>query len=301
MKVLNLTQDDFSNFSYWNSEALRSVGVNCESVKTIPHAFEYANQSRVLTPKQIRNKISEADIIQIMHSDQWALSQCKGKYKRLVVYHTGTKYRQNTAHYNDLFNGVVDISFTDQTEFVGLGMKNEHYIATAIDTDALIPRKSLGDKLVIGHFPSNSVTKGTSKIIEMMQPHLSRCEFVVDTRIVSHDKNIQRIQQCDVYIELFAPEQNGKPYGCFGVTAFEAASMGKIVLTQNLNQHIYQQTYGDQIFLCAETEEHFKNNIEFLLSHRHHIKPMQELHREMMVKRHSLKATGERLKKILNL
>ena len=39
MKVLNISTNDWANYSYSNAVALRSVGVKCDGLKIYPHSF----------------------------------------------------------------------------------------------------------------------------------------------------------------------------------------------------------------------------------------------------------------------
>ncbi len=136
----------------------------------------------------------------------------------------------------------------------------------------------------------------------MLKPFWDKFDVRFDRNIVTHEENLKRMQECDVYIELFAPMQGEKEYGCFGVTAFEAAAMGKLVITQNIYRDVYENAYGDQdaLFTSLLYDNLFEKEIQFL-STTPHMQSMQKLTRETLVKRHSYKATGERLLKLLNI
>jgi len=147
----------------------------------------------------------------------------------------------------------------------GLGMKNETYIATAINTDKFKPiEKTVKNPYLIAHYPSNEIVKGTAKIVEMLQK-IEGANFTLNTDRVNHKAQIERMQGCDIYVELFAPTQRGKEYGCFGVTAFEAAALGKIVFTNNLNQKVYSDAYGDCALVIANTELNFIQKMKWIL------------------------------------
>lgn len=303
MKVINLAFDDYANFSYDNCQALRSVGVYAHSYKRVAHAFSYESQSQVVSAEAIPKLIKDADLVQLMHSDSTWLELCVSLGKRVVVYHTGTGYRMNPDVMNDTFNPHVERSFTDQCEFIGLGMKNETYIATAIDTDRFKPRPWLvNDKYTVAHYPSNPGVKGTLEIIKMMGNVKTPHNFICGTDRVTHIEQMRRMSQCDVYVELFKPEMNGKPYGCYGVTAFEAAAMGKIVVTNNIRPDVYKEAYGDSELFIANTERDFVGALDYILGHNtHYIKTKHLAAREWVVNKHSYKATGARLSKLLNL
>lgn len=298
IKILNISTDDYSNFAHENAKALRSIGVNCEDVKMIPHPFNYESQSVILSQAEILKKIKEFDIIQVFHSDANILELVKlidYKKKKIIVYHTGSRYRSNPNYYNSMFNPVVDLSFTDQCEFIGLGAKNLHYIATAIDTSKF---ENFGHEIKqpykIGHFPSNAEVKGTIKIMEMLTKLSHEFDFAYSLEIVSHKQQYKRMNSCDIYVELFKPELNGKPYGCFGVTAFEAAASGKIVVTQNINEGAYINAYGECPFIICNTEKIFIEKMNNLLSKDSlEISRMQTETYNWVKEKHSYKATGE--------
>lgn len=309
MKILNLSYDDYANFAYENCKALMSVGLNALSLKRVAHPFDYTNESKIASSSEIMKAIERADIVQLFHSDSTWLDYAYKLNKRIMVYHTGTTYRQNPDHCNKIFNDKVERCFTDQCEFIGLGMKNETYIATAIDTEKIKPSISKKFPLpLFAHYPSNPGVKGTEKIREMLESIFEDVSvggdecFDIDTHLLPHKQQLSRMNDCYVYIELFSPMQNNKPYGCFGVTAFEAAALGKIVITNNIHKKVYEDAYGSCALLIANTEEEFKNTIHFILS-----KKGDELHSLMeksytwLVEKHSYKATGERMKKILSL
>lgn len=296
MRILNLCYDDYANFSYENCQALKSVGIECESIKSISHPFNYPNASQIIQNKNyIHKKIDEADVVQLMHSSPEFLPYCVSKNKRIFVYHTGTNYRLNSSHNNSLFNPHVELSFSDQCEFVHLGAKNFVYIATAVNTDIIRHklRPVSKDPYTIAHYPSNSSVKGTDKINEMLKRVPFLFKYNSSTLKASYAEQLERMSDCDIYIELFKPLQNGRPYGCFGVTAFEASAMGKIVITNNFNQDVYEKHYGFCPFQICNTEEKFIETIDALLRYPvSTIKKIQTLNREWIMKNHSYIATG---------
>lgn len=302
MKILSISFDDYANYAHENANALRSVGIDCKDFKRVKHPFDYGTESKVATTDEIKREIAKADIVQLFHSDSTWLELAWSLGKRVFVYHTGTTYRMNPIHCNSIFNDKVERCFTDQCEFIGLGMKNETYIATAINTDKFKPGewKTINPYL-IAHFPSNPTVKGTDKIVEMLQK-IETANFTVNTDKVSHKSQIERMQNCDIYVELFAPFQHGRPYGCFGVTAFEAAALGKIVFTNNIGQKVYSDAYGDCALVIANNEVEFISKMKWILQlDEKHIVNLQEQSREWIVNKHSYEATGNRLKTLLNL
>lgn len=302
-KVINICTDDFANYSFDNCESLKAAGIRAESFKLIKHPFGYTNQSQIVTRQRIISEIDKADVIQLMHTDNFFLNYLIQKKKKFVVYHTGTRYRENSDNFNSFFNPHVFKTFTDQCEFLELGAKNIEYVATAINTDVYAPRPWLSVKpYTIGHFPSNPIVKGTIEIKQMLRLVREKYNLHFDLDKVRHDRQINRMNSCDIYIELFKPTLNGKPYGCFGVTAFEAAALGKIVVTNNINKEAYRKAYGDCALFIANTKEEFLHTIEnLLILPPTKINQFKKESREWILRNHSYKANGERLIKLLEL
>ena len=109
------------------------------------------------------------------------------------------------------------------------------------------------------------------------------------------------MKKCDIYIELHKPHLNDKEYGCYGVTAFEAAAMGKVVVTNNIYPNTYPNAYGcDPEFVIANNDQQLFEKLDMLIHEDNSdILLRQEQHREMIVMKHSYKATGNKLKNIL--
>lgn len=307
MRVLNITNNDWANFGYNNMMALRAAGVDAGGYKFRPHGFSYDNEMNIVDESGIISKIKEADIVQVIHSDFYTWLLCCGKKK--IVYHTGTGYRQAPEHCNEYFNPTAEFCFTDQTEFMNLGAKGIRYMTTAIDVNRIYPKKKISGKIKIGHFPSKTKAnlKGTTEILNMLfeakilYDKSDRFEIITDLKSLPHEEHLGRMQSCDIYVELFAPEQSGKPYGCYGVTAFEAAAMGKIVITQNLNAKVYADEYGGTELLYGNTRELFMSICEILMNmSTEELAIRQEATRQWCVDKHSYLAIGNKLAGYLN-
>ena len=307
MRVLNLSTNDYANFAHDNAKALRAVGVDCVDLKTKAHQLGYTTQSKVSTPQEITKAIDQADLIQIFHSDLHLLSLVKDKSKRVVVYHTGTNYRDNSEKLNKAFNKHVETSIIALSEFSGLGAKNETYVVGAIDCDnAVFDCDVLGitEAVKIAHYPSNPEVKGTREIVKMMLSNRIEYDFdfTYSSNLLGHSEQSDRLSKCHVYIELFKPVLRGKTYGSWGITALEAAKLGKIVITQNLNKDVYFDSYGDCPLLLANTPKQFYDALNVVTTlNPIELKAMQKETFDWVTKNHSYIATGNKIKSILNL
>ena len=298
-RVLNLASNDYANMSHNNAKALRSIGVNCFDYALNKHPFGYESQSDIVTREEIISMVNKFDVIQIFHSCSIILNLVKiGRFKgKLVVYHSGSRYRSEHDKFNELFKHV-NVIITDQTEFIKLCDNDIHYLAPHIELEQTEKRKD--GKLIIGHYPSNSDVKGTEDIKTMLEPFKNYFEIRIDTNIIPHEDNLKRIAECHIYIELFKPELNGKQYGCFGVTAFEATSLGCLVITNDLNMDVYHSVYGLTPFQIANSKESFIETLEQLKEFS--IEQLNELVEYFECdfrNNHSIESTGKRILELI--
>lgn len=295
MKIVNICGFDNANFSHDNANALRSVGVDCEDYILQKHPFNYASQSTLINRGQVWEVCKDADIIQIMHSDIRLVNLCQRlKEKKCVVWHTGSIYRQGYVGINNFFNEFVLASFNALGEFDGLGAKNPYYFVGSIDTDKLQPVYNKGKR--IAHHPSNPTVKGTDNIIRMVNDLDLNLTYSKD--IVNYDVQIERMKQCDIYIELFNLTLGGKKYGSWGITALESACLGKATITNHSTLSVYNRTYGDIGITIANNEFEFKNKL--LELYHGDTNYYGKVSREWVVMNHSYKASGKRLINILS-
>lgn len=296
MKVVNVSSSDWANFSYQFSESLKSVGIDSHSYCLAPHAFAYPKQSTVVGIDDLKGLTLDADFVVVHHSCAELLPYIH--HRKLIHYAAGTKYRQEYQHLNEAFKDAT--TFIALPEFQKL-TDNFHYVVGAIDTDALnVPLKITEKAPVFGHFPSNPGVKGTYEITSTLAEMGVR--YVSSSDRVGYQEQLKRLQECDVYVELLADTQGGKPYGSFGMTALEAAALGKIVITQSNNDDgLYNQTYGFCGLNFAKDKQKLKQHIQVLSNYQgDYLLGQMRVTRDWVVNNHSYKATGERVLKILN-
>jgi hypothetical protein len=292
MYVLNLSSNDYANMSHENANALRSAGVKCDDICMSLHPFGYETQSARRTHLWVKDHFMIYDVIQIFHTDE-TLYELVKSHPNVVIYHTGTRYRENKEYFDRIFEGRKII--TDQCEFL---LHNHEFIYLAPHTNLKPTNKEIG-KLIVGHYPSNQEVKGTKDIERMLKPFMNDFDVRIDTTKVSHEDNLKRVSDCHIYIELFKPELNGNPYGCFGVSAFEATALGCLVLTNNINRAAYENVYGMSPFLITNTEQIFMNTLISLHDREIYEIAKESFHAGFYAK-HGATETGLRIKNILN-
>jgi len=299
-RILNVTSNDWANHAYHNYCSLKSAGVDVDGCKIYPHSFGYTNQLPIVTKKEMQAKIFNGsyDVIQIFNSDPLVPILMKVYKGKVVVHHTGSRYRENPDELNKIFNPIVWKTIHCHSEFFGLGAINENLVTVTIDVDKFTPEYETRTPVVFAHYPSNPEVKGTKTITRIAER--TGVKFKYSAQRVTHEENIQRMRHCDVYIELHNPTINGKKYGHFGNTALEAAAMGKVVITQNLTPDVYRSEYGSTPMFLAKDETHLAEIMLHLNGlNVDEITKLKKAHRKWVQENHSFKAQGERLKKIL--
>lgn len=303
MKILNISQADWAKFQYDNMVALRSVGIQCDSVTMAKHQF-YEEQSECVSDiEALKSRIAQYDVIQFFHDNigLFNLLLPAFKDKKVIAYHTSSEYRRNHATINAVMNPHIYRAVNAMPEFMGRGAKNEVYMVGAVDVDKLCPNERHEGPCWFGHYPSNPQVKGTQNIVDVMDK--TGCMFSHDTKLLPYSQQIERMRSCDVYIEMLTEKDgNGMPYGNFGITALEAAALGKVVVTQLKHPEVYNNAYGFCGLNIANTAEKLRRMVQSLDNYSgEYLKGQQQITRDWVVKNHSYKATGEYyLRKVLS-
>ena len=296
MKVLNITSDDFANLSYQIGECLKSAGVDCTTMKLQPHSFGYTSQSPIVNEDTMLLACRVFDVVQIFHSDLSALNLFRRSKTnaKLIVWHTGTPYRSNHRMMNTMFEGAIEIC--DEASLMHLAIE-PRYVHTGIDTDKIKPVYYKSGEYKFGHFPSNKERKGTASILEALNE--TKVHYIYDDKILATPLYYQRLSECDVYVEMLNRFWHGE-YGNYGVTATDAAALGKIVITQCLYPEVYEEVYGKCELIFVRNQGELIEKIEWInnLSQSDFLN-LQYQTRQWVAKKHNLKTTGERVKSII--
>ena len=230
--------------------------------------------------------------------------------KKVVMQHGGHTYRMSADNANKIYNDFVDATVIQMPDLLGLGAKNEHLIYFPVDTDFIKPtydRKS--KKLIIGHFPSIPKYKGSEQIKQLMGrlkvsslkdkfiycgPKLTESYGREDLEIWL--EHLQRVSYCDVIIDVFCDDVQGRQYGEWGNASFEAAAMGKIVITNSLKIDTYREEYGDCELCIANDLAELEAVLRKLIAmNDSQIFAKQINTRSWVEKKHSIPATAKRL------
>lgn len=286
MKVISLCQDDYANFMYCQHLAMLSVGIQSECYKTQPHVYKYPEQATVIKTRRIETM--KADVYLIFHTNTTLVQYINTQNNPTIIYvHTGTRFRQAPRRYTDETKANGNIICLPEFKF---HLPNADYIVGTIDTRIIQIRPAITNRFA--HYPSNAEVKG-SVVIEKVCRNLG--VNLLTGPNTNYQAHLTRLKHCDIYIEMFKTEQNGKNYGSFGMTALEAASMGKVVITNNTTgQQLYEQTYGNCELVICNTEQELSDTIKYYKDAPTTIKGRSTL--EWFKQNHSFEATGTRFK-----
>jgi|LSQX01.2.fsa_nt_gb glycosyltransferase involved in cell wall biosynthesis len=300
MKVVLLCNNDWANVAYVYEKCLREVDIDAISFSSKKHHYGYPEQAILWKNiNDIKSYVEECDVLIFVHSE-YIETGVDLNNKIISVIHTGSRYRQNSKKINDIFNPLVDITFSGG-DVLGMGAKNEVWIQPAIDIKKIQPfyYKSK-DKTIIAHYPSGS--KGYP-IINDVIGKLNRKNFMFkyDPINVSWEDNLKRMSECDIYIEEMNSDQNGIPLYIFGIQAIEAASLGKIVCSRFPMFDKYEETFGECGLIPTNTPEILKEKLEeFLSMDDSDFIELQKKSRRWVENCHSYKVIGKRFKTIFN-
>ena len=294
MNVLLISRNDWANVGFQYSKSLKSIGVDAIMLIMRKHKFNYPEQGILCTDiGKIEKYVNESNIIHFLHS-QYPIPSINLKGKKVVVSHTGSKYKKNYKKLNTLFNSFVDLTIVGSGLY-GKGAKNEHWIpGGVVDTNLLQPvYERSSDKIIIDHFPSNPKGKGSDIIQSIFKKISGNYEFNYSDKRIKWSDNMERIKKCDVYIERFA-ENTG-----FGIAAIEAAALGKIVIATYAFEQKYKETTGEFGFISVRTRQEMIKEIERIISlPDDKILELKKKSRGWAEKYHSYEAVGNRLMKL---
>jgi hypothetical protein len=319
--VLMLTYNDWANTGFRFARMLReNLGLNVIQFKGIQHRFRYPKQAnihpditrgRVLSNNPIIVEVKRGEITKLMedakviHFTASTIIEAgtRADQANKIIQHGGTTYRSQPDRVNEVCNGFADAAIIQCPDLFGLGAFNENLIYYPVDTDYIKPddyRRKHSGRLTVGHWPSSPESKGTADILRIVAEYDKLIDYVGVTDIEPHnlpwDAHLERVRSVDVLIETFKPTLWGKGFGEWGNQCLEAAAMGKIVITNSVNEDIYRREYGECPLLIANNEAQLRYQLDKLSwMTDDDLIDLKAMHRDWAVEKHSLTATAERL------
>jgi hypothetical protein len=319
-RTLLMPYDDYSNCGYHMTAALNSVGHYTLGAKWVKHYFGYPNELPLLKTKASINGLYRGSDIIVYFHNRWIFGsgardtrvfRLKDKYGKLFSFFVGSReYRADPDGYNSFYNGFINFSLCHTPELMPLGLKNPHWYIPPLNTDELRPVYLIDDgPLKIAHFPNgpqNKNTKSINKVIKSLRKE--GLPFIYMHRSSSYTKGLHRtwvdyikqISLCDVYVESQAYTLDNKKLGMWGVTALEAAALGKIVVTCFNFQEEYKALHGVPCEMVASNSEvELYDTLKGLIKmHKGLLRRKAEDTRLWVEKVHSYQPSGIRLVEI---
>lgn len=316
LDVLMLTGTDLANMEWRFYNCLKMLDLNVRAFKAAKH-MKYGNEIETI-PMSIRSKVplifrceklldlaTEAKVLHFT-SGTFVDTGIDIQQKKVVFQYGGRPFVGRPAVRNKctkFINNFVTYTIVHHPYLLNLGAKHDCFIKPPVDTVELQPdfeRKNL-DKVIIGHFPSNESRKGTAVIRGVLEylkktSFENKFDYLIETERVPWADQLLRIKKCDIIIECLTPVVVEDTFGEWSTATLEAASLGKIVITNSFNEDIYEQHYGKSEICIANNEKQLRRMLIRLLK-----KPVDELQqkklatREWVVKCHSMEATTKML------
>jgi len=284
MKVALLTTNDWGNWGYELSESLKSINIDATMYIKKVHPLGYPKHGVLVKDNiSLNSMVKDADIIHFLHSRY--IPEIDLRSKKVFVSHTGSNYRQDPEKLNKIFNPIVEACELPGS-FLRLGAKNPYWIGGAVNLSNLTPKYDTNNKLVVGHFQSGE--KGTSRIMSVTDKFKSRLDVRIPNEKLPWIENMDRVKDCDIYIEKLIGESNG-------TSALEAAALGDIVITKYIHKEQYEKHIGKLGIHIANSEKELENKLEWLLTlSKEEIIELKKESRKWIIDCHSYESVGKR-------
>jgi len=293
---------DWANHGYIMSKCLQSVGIDADMICTHLPKIDYGDMGKqVKNSEQWNLYIKKADVIIIMHT-QFIGTNIDISKKKVLVFHTGTKYHSHSGTMNKRFD-FVDVSLVAANIF-DMGAKNEKYVAVPVDTNKFRPNYASNIDRFIVHYPTSPLGKGGSLIKEIVPTIRGKFKFDLDYNRKPWEQHIERVRKCDIYIEDIGllSKKNKPKMGGMGLSAMEAAALGKIVITRMSPVYItkYESELGPCGIQVIHHPDELKEKLEYLLAlSDDKFIELKKQSREWVERIHSYEAVGRSFKQII--
>lgn len=303
MKTLILATEDDANWGYILSKILELQGYEVTGMKLRQHPFNYPKEMELTNLAEMNAATRHADLVIFPQFDLTIMNAIDLTGKKVGICHAGTFFRQNKKYCNEILNPLMTFQWVMGHDMWDPGTINKFYMGLGIDTDFITPDFT-DYNITIKHSPSSNDRKGSPKIIQILERLKSKYPFItIDIRMdrCSWEENLRRVKPCDIYIDELMLYQGTQILGAYGMSALEAAAMGKIVVSNNLWAEHYRAEYGvyEMIQATNNEGEMFQRLERLILMTPDERLFLKQKTRAWVEAFHSLKSTGDRLIKKL--
>ena len=305
MKVLFLCNRDFANLGYLFAECLKAndVGAICMKVIHNDRKSSIGQGTLIKNREHLQAFVESSDVIIWMHSQYIDLTGINSAGKKFGVFHGGTKYRRSAKNVNKLFNPKTDFTLTQSTEgtMLNRGAKNETWVFPPVDTAMLQPTYDIGEKLIIGHFPSQPKAKGSTQIRGVINrlkdsPLKDSFTYMYGGSLIPWRRNLINIAYCDIYIDSIT-------HAGWGLTVLEAAALGTIAVAGFGLRKEYEELYGHcplPELAAHDLDGLYKILEDLILTDREELIKKKKEYRTWVEKYHTIEFIGKELKRIIS-
>lgn len=312
MSVVFLSLGDWANVGSHLAESLRRVGVEAKSWASWHLRMDYPIKSNIYTAwEEVQEDVEKAEVVWLMHGQVFKHRVPYWKKSQIIcAYHGGPPLlqmdKEGSSVSQNFFQRFLNrdlhpIHFIQHPKMYDncYFLEKRYLLSPPVDTERLQPTYHRRSKLMIGHFPRNTgtglKTKGHEKVVNVIHSLNGVYSHCIDTKFIDWKYHIDRVAKCDVYIEKLSVVLRE-----WGMTALEAAALGKIVIGQFDNRETYEKYYGASPIINASTEPELKEVLYDISTwSRDRILDHQKRTRAWVEKYHSFEAIGSRLKNIL--
>lgn len=251
-RVLFIGRNDWANVSHRVARGMNAAaGERIARVLVLePHPFGYQEDMLIGRP-------NAQDWRQLGRAADWLISTGDGEYhawetltsmvrahgQRLATCHVGSAYRSAPGRYNE-----TDAALGFDRRFIGGDLYR-----FALDDPKAVPyfappegiaevTAPIGERVRIGHSPTNRDKKGTPAILEVLEDlstgpvgHLVEVDVIEG---VTYSEAVARRSRCHVFVDQLQPEVGG-----FGASSVEALAAGCAVLADVHNVHPNVSTF----------------------------------------------------------
>ena len=318
--ILLFCVEDFANCTQEFVEALRAVGVNARGFTLASHGFNYTNQLPI--PEQdgeLFGAVRSASKILYLQSTKPprdAIPRDR-RFKKLYLFVGDQGYRNRSNEILSYYPKLEKV-FYQGSDLKGKSPYKEEWLLPAIDTDFIQTKQDVSlmahkCPIRIAHFPRDPKAKGSEVILKVMAK-MAQDEELKDSFIFDYqdkwrcdwEENLARLDSCDVYIESQAYMLGDKKCSEFGVTAMEACSLSKIVVTCFSSFEDYKREFGvDSEIAAANCEEELEQALRIIIQTAEY-KPREFVEKRLRTRwwvenYHGRIPTGLRLKKMMDI
>lgn len=313
-EVVFLSHGDWANIGSHLAEALRRVGVKAKSWAGWHLKMDMPIKSSVYERawEEVYPDVDSAKVVFLMHGYIFKHRHMPLKSSQLIcAFHGGPPLLrlENGGEVNPDFFGRYRRRELSPAHFIQMPrlfdmcyfLDRVHLLSPPVDIERITPRYYDGKrKPILGHFPRNTgtglITKGHYKVVNVFDKVRKYYpDQLVDTNFINWVDHIKRVADCDIWVEklsLVCPE--------WGMSALEAAALGKVVITQFTSRDTYEREYGISPILHANTEEELETLLlELTNLSKPEIVSLQRATRAWVEKYHSFEYVGSRLKTLL--